>query len=425
MKLLNHTLKYLVFLFPFIIAIWAGLFYYNMVDEVQDSIDDGLENYKILIVKHAHKDPSILNFSDFQEKNYSIQPIDAEMALRHTDVYSDTMMYLLSESDYEPVRMLTSAFKFEDKYYQLRVISTNLEHDDLIEQLFNSIIWLYITLLISVLVINNWVLRKTWKPFYSILKNMKGYSLEKKSAYEGVNTKVYEFKELDSTFRELIKRIEEVYMSQKQFLENASHEIQTPLAISMNKIELLLEQDNLTKEDYPKIIQIYKSLERLSRLNKSLLLINKIENRHYVEMEKIQMVDFVDQLLEDFSEIADLKGKSFQVIYTPDFKKENFEWEMNRDLVHILFNNLLKNALAHSPEDSQILIEWNSNEVRIKNKGSQGLDINRVFERFYKESPDPERSGLGLAISKAICEVSQLQLNYSFVGNYHVFSLKK
>src|SRR5690606_4653870 len=117
MKLLNHTLKYLVFLFPLIIAIWAGLFYYNMVDEVQDSIDDGLENYKILIVKHAHKDPSILNFSDFQEKNYSIQPIDAEMALRHTDVYSDTMMYLLSESDYEPVRMLTSAFKFEDKYY--------------------------------------------------------------------------------------------------------------------------------------------------------------------------------------------------------------------------------------------------------------------------------------------------------------------
>lgn len=425
MKLLNHTLKYLAFIFPLIIAIWAGLFYYNMVDEVQDSIDDGLENYKILILKNIQNNQSIETLPDFQERHYTIQELPERIALSHTDLYTDTLMYLLSEEDFEPVRMLTSAFKHQDKYYQLRVISTNLEHDDLMEELFYSILWLYAILLISVLFINNWVLKKTWKPFYSILKGMKAYSLEKNKSYQGVDSKVFEFKELDYTVNELIRRIERGYDNQKQFLENASHEIQTPLAISMNKIELLLEQESLSNEDYPKLIQIFKNLQRLSRLNKSLLLISKIENNQYVNTESLAIVDFLRNLVEDFRDYADSKGKKIEFkVLKPESETEDF-WEINKDLAFILFNNLIKNAINHSPAESTILVEIHSDKVEISNSGTQTLDLNRVFERFHKESVDPNRTGLGLAISKSIADVSHLSLQYRFESSSHIFSLKK
>src|SRR5690606_28974947 len=117
MKLLNHTLKYLVLLLPVIIAVWAGLFYYNMVDEVEDSLDDGLANYKMLIIEQALRDTSILQNAEFNERNYAIRPVDATGALAMTDQYLDTMMYMVSEEDFEPVRMLKTAFKQQDKYY--------------------------------------------------------------------------------------------------------------------------------------------------------------------------------------------------------------------------------------------------------------------------------------------------------------------
>ena len=161
MKLINHTLTYLSVAFFFVIGVWAIIFYFNMLDEIYDSIDDGLENSKILIIQNVQSDTSLIRRTSFKESNYEIQEVSAERALRVRDVYMDSTLYMVNEKDYEPVRILKSVFRLQNgKYYELHIFSSIVEEDDLIEDLLYSLIWLYIILLASVLLINNVLLKK-------------------------------------------------------------------------------------------------------------------------------------------------------------------------------------------------------------------------------------------------------------------------
>lgn len=217
MKLLNHTLKYLALILPLIVGIWAALFYFNLVDEVEDSLDDGLDNNKMLIIQQAHSDSTILLNNEFNERNYAIRKIDRDQALSMRDTYSDTLIFVINEQDFEPYRLLKTAFRVQDQYYELQVISSSLEKDDLTEDILYSIIWLYIILLLSVLIINNLVLRKIWSPFYQLLSKIGQFSLDKNPVITSTPTNVKEFKELDERVVRLAEQSAATYSSQKQF----------------------------------------------------------------------------------------------------------------------------------------------------------------------------------------------------------------
>lgn len=419
MKLLNHTLKYLVLLLPVIIAIWAGLFYYNMVDEVEDSLDDGLANYKMLIIEQALRDTSILHNAEFNERNYAIRPVDAIGALAMTDQYLDTMMYMVSEEDFEPVRMLKTAFKQQDKYYELRVISSSLEKDDLVEDLLFSIIWLYVVLIASVLIINNFVLRRIWTPFYQLLDKIGKFNLEKNPVITPTPSKVSEFQELDHRLVQLANQSAATYASQKQFLENAAHELQTPLAISINQLELLAEHKDVPPQYVEAIGTVTRNLRRLSRLNKALLLLTKIENRQFEINEEIEINQVIKRLLDQYEDV--ITSRQIEVELEEAIK---LRWKMNADLAEILISNLLKNAWVHNQSGGVIRIVVGADQLVIANTAVSGaLDTDRIFERFRKDSPDIQRVGLGLAIVKAIGMVSGLRIDYRFAGGMHYFSV--
>jgi len=416
MNLLNYTLKYLAIALFGIISVWAVIFYVNMLDEVYDSLDDGLDNFKILIIDKAHQDSTTLTKTEFAEGNYEIRPISKNNALKIKDVHKDTLMYMQFEEDLEPVRLLTTAFKIDDKYYELKVISSMVEEDDLIEDLFYSLIWLYVALLASILIVNNFLLKKVWQPFYNLLNKLQTFRLGKDHSIEPVKTNVKEFKVLNDSVISLVNHTLETYNSQKQFIENASHELQTPIAISINRLELLAEKSEMTEANLETIGQVIQTLERLTRLNKSLLLLSKIENRQFEETENISLNKIFFNLKEEFLDFAEYKGITISI-----YEKAKLSAIMQKDLAIILISNLMKNAIVHNHSNGALDIEIDQRYFIISNTGSESaLDKDKIFKRFHKDSDDKNNTGLGLAIVKAIVDLYGLSIDYSFDGRHHV-----
>jgi len=418
MNLLNHTLKYLAFALFGIISVWAVIFYVNMLDEVYDSLDDGLDNYKLLIIEKTQKDSSTLTRTEFAEGNYEIREIPEKSALKVKDVHKDTLMYMQYEKDLEPVRILTTAFKRQDRYYELKVISSMVEEDDLIEDLVYSLVWLYVALLASILIVNNLLLKKVWQPFYTLLDQLKKFRLGKNQAIKPVESNVKEFKVLNDSVISLVDHTLETFNSQKTFIENASHEIQTPIAISINRLELLAEKNELNDSGLETVGQVIQTLERLSRLNKSLLLLSKIENRQFEETEKININQIVRELTEEFADFAEYKDITITIS-----EKRQLNAMMQKDLASVMLSNLIKNAIVHNHVTGTVAIEIGEQYLKISNSGSNvALDEKKIFRRFHKGAEDKNNTGLGLAIVKAVAERYGFKIEYSFDGR-HCFEI--
>lgn len=410
MNLLNHTLKYLAIALLGILSVWAVLFYINMLDEVYDSLDDGLDNYKMLIIDKVREDPGTLSRNTFGEGNYEIFEISEKEARKIKDIYQDTLMYMQNEKDLEPVRMLSTAFFQNGKHYELKIISSMVEEDDLIEDLFFALIWLYVALLASILLVNNLLLQKVWKPFYDLLEQLKRFRLGKEQSFEPVETNVKEFRVLNETVGALVNHAVDIYSSQKQFIENASHELQTPIAISMNKLELLAERNNLHESDMETVGQVIQTLERLTRLNKSLLLLSKIENRQFSEAEIVSVNQILKELTEEFADFAAFKNVTISLDEKADLRAL-----MSKDLAAILISNLLKNAIVHNISAGTVNIEINTHSFKITNSAkAAALDPEKMFHRFHKDSNDKNNTGLGLAIVKAIVGFYGFEIRYWF-----------
>ena len=246
MKLLNHTTKYFALLLIVLISVWAVIFYFAMIDEVYDSLDDGLENQKELIIDAVKIDPSLLQDTEFGVNNYTIKRVAPVSHDINKDSYRDTLMYMQNEDEFEPIRMLESTFVQDDTYYKIKLITSMVEEDDQIENLFTYLVGLYLALVLSIVVLNNLVLKKVWKPFYSLIDKLKGFRIERDEPIQQEPTDIDEFNLLNQSVEKLTKKSRDSYIAQKEFIENAAHELQTPLAIAMNKLELLLEKNELT-----------------------------------------------------------------------------------------------------------------------------------------------------------------------------------
>jgi two-component system sensor histidine kinase QseC len=424
MKLLNKSFIYLSIILFLIVSLWATIFYFNILDEIKESVDEGLENSKREIIYKVQKDTTFLQRRYFEEGMYSIKELTQAEALQYKDRYVDTVMYQQDaddeEAELEPFRMLISAFEFHQKYYELRIIHSMVEEDDLIEELFWEAILLYTVLLITIIIINNWVLQRLWKPFYDLLNQLKKYQLtDGNNQLPTVNTTTKEFEDLQNSIHVLLQKNIDAYKQQKQFIENASHELQTPLAIVIQKLELLIENGDLNENTATSLGDVLQIMDRLKRLNKSLLLISKIENKQFLERKNIDIKLIVDQLSQELEEQALYKNISIQIK-----SNEPLIIEIDPTLAHIIVGNLFRNALFHTLRDGEIDIRINASSLTIKNSATSPLDKNQLFKRFHKSNTTHnESTGLGLAIVKAICDVYGYKLEYSYENQMHCFSI--
>lgn len=412
------TLRYLVIAILGIIAVWAASFYLLIIEEVYDNIDDGLKDSKIRIIREAESNPGILQTNEYGIAQFKITPLPDGDYSEKVHIYNSEI-FMPYDNDDEPVRILQTIFSNRDNYYQLEIYTSTVEEDELLEDLLTALVVLYFALVGSIVIINHFILKKAWGPFYEILNSLKTYKIGS-NHFEKSNSNIKEFNELEDELSAMIQRNEKIYDQQKQFIANASHELQTPLAIAGNKLELLIEEKDITEIQARKINEISEMLNRLKRLNKSLLTLSKIENEQFQAKENLNFNELIKHSLNDFESLTDFKEIEIKI-------EENgvFQAEMNADLAGILINNLLKNAIVHNEKNGFLKIEISSEKISIQNPGNKPLNSQFIFERFYKDEQNENSTGLGLAIVKSIIRLyPELSLNYRFKDG-HFFELAR
>lgn len=368
MKLLNHSVKYLSIALLLLVTLWSVIFYFSMLRQIKSTIDEELENHKRLIIENVIADPEIILKDKFDENLFTLQKINPEKALGVMDLYSDTEIYMQDADDIipelEPVRILTTVFKVNNTYYQLKIANPIIEQNDLIKALLWNVIGLYIMLVLGIVYINNVTLKKIWQPFYALVSELKTFKIENSNPLSLKKTKIKEFNDLQQAVNLMSENNVKVYRQQKEFIENASHELQTPLSIASNKLELFIENETLSENRAEKIIETYQILQRLITFNKSLLLLSKIENKQFSEIEEICINEVVKQHLNELDDFANYKSLKI------DFKEEAILTSfMDKTHANILVSNLLKNAIFHNVDDGIIEIRITANRLMILNTG--------------------------------------------------------
>jgi len=421
MKLINHTITLLSAILFVLISLWAILFYYQVLKQVKTTIDEGLADYKIVVIDKLKDDSLIVEQNTFEENNYLIKRVDEALALQVRDTYKDTVVFSDLKNKTYQTRLLTTAFVASDgKYYEMKLISHELDKRKLIQKIATSLFWLYLLLFASTILVNNFVLKKTWEPFYQLLHYLNKFRLDKGAVPDTPKTKIQEFLMLNDSVKNLVKTNVDIFNNQKQFIENVSHELQTPLAIGINKLELFAGDEDLSKDQIKKLGAIIDTFRRLSGLNKSLLLFSKIENRQYISKEQIYFDDIFRKIIQDFSDYTE-----YQNITVKYQKKDNWVFKMNKDLAVILVMNLVKNAIFHNQRGGKVLVKLSSSSFTVENTSVESVALDdKLFERFARNSTDLSSTGLGLAIVRAIADVSGLKLFYSFNGK-HVFEVRE
>ena len=421
MKLINHTLLYLTVILFTTVGLWAILFNSQLLKQVKATIDEGLGNYKIVIIDKLKDDSLIVQQNAFLDNNYIVRSVSEDYALQVRDTYKDTLIFSELKNKINQVRLLTTAFVAADgNYYEMKIISNELDKGKLVSKIVLSLIWLFLFLFASVLLLNNFVFKKTWNPFYQVLKYLDDFRLDKSTYRDLSKTPIREFSLLNESIQNLLKTNVDIFNSQKQLIENASHELQTPLAIGINKLELLAGDDNLSSEQIQIIGEITEALQRLSSLNKSLLLLSKIENKQFISTEPVSFDEKFSRIIHDFSDYTE-----YQKIKITYLKEENWVFNMNKDLAEMLALNLVKNAIVHNQQGGELFIRLAASYFTVENTSDKSaIPADNLYQRFNKNSKSKGSTGLGLAIVKAIVDVSGLSITYYYNGR-HVFKVSE
>lgn len=423
MKLLSYTYRKLALLLFLLMAVWGVLFYYAIIDEVVDETDDTLENYGEILMESALHDPSILETEGSLMSFYKFTLISEEEGRHYRQVFYDATVYIELEDEDEPVRVMCTAFRMPDgQYYELKLMISILERDDMVEAMLWYLGALFLLFLICTSIGIQLVLKGVFRPLHRLLDWLHCIQPGKEVPPLDNPTKIREFRQLSDAALDMGNRSYKAYEEQKQFIENASHELQTPLAIVRGKVELLAESEGMTEQQMEQLDEIYATLGRAVKLNKSLLLLSRIENGQYTEMEDVSVDEILDELLPDLMDIYEHK----QVRLIRKREEQPFIIRCNHSLAQILVSNLVKNSLLHNREGGELQVLTTPTSLVIKNTGDVPLDGEKLFRRFYHGMDGKKDStGLGLAIARSIALSSSLKLTYEWQDGMHTFRLVK
>ena len=277
MKLINRVTRRLALVIMPLLLLWATVFYFSMVHQVNDETDDSLEDYAEMIVRRVIGGEELPTPGDGSNNTYSIELLPATGHYDDSKSFEDREVYLHWKKETEPARVLTMVFHDDDGVaYRLVVSMPTFERDDIIRAIFIQVVIIYVALLFTILAVTVAVFRISMKPLYSLLRWLDGY--RPGSGTDGFPDEdaVVEFRKLTQAARETIERAENYLERQKQFIGNASHELQTPLAVLGNRIEWMMDNTVLTEEQFAELSKMRQSIHRLVRLNRTLLLLSKI-----------------------------------------------------------------------------------------------------------------------------------------------------
>ena len=422
MKLVYRILLHLSWALSLLLAAWAVLFYVTMIDEINDEVDDSLEARAEVILTRVLAGRELPVAASEGNNAYFLNEVSDEYAaVQPRERYSDEEIFIPERDDEEPARVLRKVFHDRDgKWYELTVMTPTIEKDDLREAILYWIVCLYLFLLLLILLITVVVLYRTMRPLYALLRWLDGYTVGARNPPLAIDTSVTEFRRLNDAARRYAERAESTFERQKQFIGNASHEMQTPLAVCRNRLEMLVDDAQmLTEEQLGEIAKVQRTLDYLVRLNRSLLLLSKIENGQFPETEQVDFNAQVRRTAEDMEEIYAGREMRFEL-----HEQGHLSVRMNPSLAASLVSNLLKNAYVHGDKGGTVSVTVAPHELRVCNSSGGGaLDAEHIFERFYQGTKKEGSTGLGLSIVDAVCRLYGLRVGYSYINRCHCFSV--
>lgn len=418
MKLIESTSRTYLWLSIIIFIVSAGMLIFVLTLVMNNRLDEQLRYHKDVIAKKIKYDFPLTIFEEPIELNEAEQrkyPND-------TIIYKDTLIIRALEgegvNEFEKYRQLTAYETLQDIRYKIIARNSLVRNQDFIWVIVLSSFIIIILLLIGLWIFNTQISKKLWHPFYTNIDRLKNFSVQDQEPIELEDSNIDEFKELNESIQNLTHKLQSDFSSLKEFSENASHEMQTPLAIMQSKIELLLQSDNINKEQSDQLQSIYQAGKRLSKLNKTLLLLAKVENQQFSTKEEVSFKDLIEKQLENYEDF--ILNKSISV----NKELSNHITSTNTTLADTLISNLLSNAIKHNVSNGTISIVYTEEHLIFSNTG-EPLKGNPedLFNRFKKQSTRKDSLGLGLAIIKQICDVNQWQLNYFCIDKLHTLSV--
>ena len=420
MKLSTNILIRILAPVTIMIALWSTGFYFAIINEVNDEVDDSLEEFAEDITRRCLAGETMPQDGNGTNNSYHIERI-SQSAVEYSLHYSDEEVWIASKSEMEPARVLRTTFTDSaGEGYLLTVLTPTIEKEDLRESLliWSALLCLLLILLITVIIIA--ALQRGLQPFHTMLNWLDKSRLDKKHTELHNPTNIHEFALLNDVVKEYDAQNHMLFEQQKEFIGNASHEMQTPLAICTNRLDLLTDTP-LSEQQLVEIAKVQSTLQHLSRLNSSLLLLTKIESNQFHDTEEVDVGELIRNKISDLQDIFEHRN-----ITTHIDEEASLVVKMNRSLAEIATMNLLKNAFVHNFNGGIIRVKISAKGWSVSNSGADSpLDETRVFTRFYQTQKREGSTGLGLAITASVARLYGFEAKYSFCDGLHKFAILK
>ncbi|MCF2486621.1 HAMP domain-containing sensor histidine kinase [Dyadobacter sp. CY347] len=406
MKLLQKTSRiYLFASLTIYVAVGIAFFWsikYMIYDEVESRLKVEKRDFEAYVEEHDEW----LDDAYFVENKIEVTPTHGNIS--DEVIFKDTVILNRYEGTLDPFRQVTFYASIDGDPHRVVIRKSMIQSYKLIEAISGIMIAFLALLMVGMFFFQRRLSGKIWQPFYESLANIKDFDWTKNKKLELPKSEITEFNELEDVMVKMASKMQHDYKSLKEFTENASHEMQTPLALINARVEQFIQTGDLGKEQTYWIEEIYHASRRISRLNQGLLLLAKIENQQFTDHENTDLSELAAAKLKDFEDI--ISHRNIQVNLHCD---EKFIVNMSPALAEILIVNLVNNAIRHNHQNGELSIKTGTGFLEVSNTGNAlRADPASLFNRFKKESASGESLGLGLAIVKQICDNYGLQIAY-------------
>ncbi|XZF15970.1 sensor histidine kinase [Chitinophagaceae bacterium MMS25-I14] len=414
MKLINKFTLWYLAIFAFVLLAGGVLIFHKMEREIEFQQSKELEK----LLKHiAHKIELGIPYEKLIREEIDIHELSMNEKIQPVKL-SDTIAMSSQLQRMERQLKASASYKINGRHYYIATYNMMIKASDVTNVVVQSMVGIFILLLILLWVFIRIGSEKILAPFNNTLQIIQNFNVRQKKAVEFPSPHTKEFKELNVFLEKMTNKALLDYRMLKEFSENASHELQTPVAIIRGKLELLMETD-ITEEQAAYISAIHTSVQKLSNINQSLTLLTRLENHQFDAQSAINISELLQNNINGFSELMEMKSISLESRIEKDVKVM-----LHPVLADILLSNLFSNAIRHNIPDGKIIVTLNASSLTMSNTGKPPqMPTEELFLRFRKTNQCAESIGLGLAIVKQICDMSKFDISYKYENGLHTLAV--
>jgi signal transduction histidine kinase len=417
MRLLDKTIIVLLFSALFITGVSSVIQYYWVKTKIENRVDKKLLREKNLIKEQ------LKGINPTDGFNYSTERASVKFSINKNKIHTDSLFYdnaLDRDGEKTNYRILLTRINVAEQDFRVEIRKEVEETNTFIQSVFLTFLITLFSVFLIFIILKYFLLKNTWAPFFETLSILKNSDFQSHPIRFNGNIQIKEFKDLNEELNILSDKVYTEFQSQKTFTENINHELMTPLAIIKGKLELIIQSENLDEQDLKLVSDIFITIDRLTKLNKSLVLLSKIDNHQFEEKVAVNLPELIDSIVNLFED--QIRAKKLKI-------RKQFEGDKNREmsemLAYILFSNLIKNAIFHNLDDNGFIhIILTDKKCEIINSGKNSdLNQQNIFDRFVKESTSEDSIGLGLSIVSKICELNNIDIQYEQKDGTHTIRL--